>query len=150
MSCWVVPTVAAEIWGIPVELILHRIRSGQIEARTEEGFTFIDLAPEGPRFEPSRRLPSERPPTFTLITQEELDALREEILPGETEFDKSSDPPDPGDPPDCGDESPDEPSEPQTFMGDWRRIRRRTSRLRLAPPKFVTSRDLTAAPHRDS
>ena len=117
MSCWVVPAVAAEIWGIPLEQVMHRIRTGQIPTRVEGEFTFVDVAPDSPRCQPPRRRAAERPPTFTLITREELDALCAELTE-EDELDETED-------------------EPQTFTGDWRSARRKTARLRRAPRQLA-------------
>jgi len=48
MSCWVVPSLAAELWHIPLEQVWRRIRAGEIPSRQENGFTFVDVAPYGP------------------------------------------------------------------------------------------------------
>ena len=69
MSCWVVPTVAAELWGVPVEIVLERARSGLIHSKSENGFTFIDVAPGGESCHPPRGLRGPHPPTFTVVTQ---------------------------------------------------------------------------------
>ena len=64
MSCWVVPTVAAELWGCSVETILERARAGVIPIKTENGFMFIDVAPDSDRCAPPKSI---RPPTFTAV-----------------------------------------------------------------------------------
>jgi hypothetical protein len=110
MSCWVVPTVAAEIWGVSVGEVLRRIEAGEITVREENGWTFVDVAPGSPTIgPPMNRRP--KPATFTMISSEEMDAL-------------------------CEDEIAE--AEVSAFK-DWRQARQRTSRLRLAPPKFVAS-----------
>jgi hypothetical protein len=48
MSCWVVPSVAAELWGISVSQILERASRGEIPSRQELGFTMVDISPETP------------------------------------------------------------------------------------------------------
>ena len=64
MSCWVVPTVAAELWGCSVETILERARSGVVPTKTENGFMFIDVAPDSDRCAAPKSI---RPPTFTTV-----------------------------------------------------------------------------------
>jgi hypothetical protein len=45
MSCWVVPTVAAEYWGVTLDVVWCRIYDGLVPHKTDEGFVFIDLDP---------------------------------------------------------------------------------------------------------
>lgn len=75
MSCWVVPSVAAEFWGIPVQSVLDRIKHGDVIHKRESGFTFVDVAPESPNFQPSK--PAVKPLTYTVITPAEIAALSE-------------------------------------------------------------------------
>jgi hypothetical protein len=48
MSCWAVPSVAAELWGCSVESVLQAIRNGDLRTRQEAGWTFVDVDPDGP------------------------------------------------------------------------------------------------------
>ena len=64
MSCWVVPSVAAELWGISVNQVLDQVHRGQVPSKSELGFTLVDVAPNGPRMEAGRRQPGQRPMTF--------------------------------------------------------------------------------------
>lgn len=48
MSCWVVPSIAAEYWRIPVDDILDKVRRNAIPIRREGGFTFVDILPDPP------------------------------------------------------------------------------------------------------
>ena len=41
MSCWVVPSLAAEVWQIPLEQILRRIRDGELPVRLEDGDVWV-------------------------------------------------------------------------------------------------------------
>lgn len=41
MSCWVAPSIAAELWGMPLQSILDGIRTGQIPSKTDLGFTLV-------------------------------------------------------------------------------------------------------------
>ena len=120
MSCWVVPTVAAEIWGMPVEHVLGKIDSGEIPHRRDNGWIFVDVAPDSPVVVPLKRHPSERPPTFTLITFDELEALSAIATPPEE------------------DAHPDPHPEVSTFK-NWHTARQRTSRLRVPPARFANA-----------
>jgi len=75
MSCWVVPNVAAELWGVPVEAIQSRIRDGSLSTRDENGFTFIDVAPDSPVLETPRAFRPTPPPTYRIVSREEILAL---------------------------------------------------------------------------
>ncbi|HEY7089095.1 MAG TPA: hypothetical protein VH518_13455 [Tepidisphaeraceae bacterium] len=75
MSCWVVPSVAAELWGISVERILEGTRAGEIPSKTELGRMFVDVAPDSPKLQTPKALRPPLPPTYTLVTAAELEAL---------------------------------------------------------------------------
>lgn len=47
MACWVLPTVAAELWGVPIDDVWTRIGAGTVETRVEHGSLLVDV---GPRF----------------------------------------------------------------------------------------------------
>ena len=59
MTCWVAPTLAAELWGTSVEDILQRIIAGELKSREDGGFLFIDV--NAPRLRAA-----DRPPTYKL------------------------------------------------------------------------------------
>jgi hypothetical protein len=130
MSCWVAPTLAAEIWQISLELLMSRIASGEIPVRDEDGFLFVDVAPYGHRVERPNRAPHERPATFTaiegdaatlMVTDEEAAALTmPPPLPQATAAD---------------DEIGPEDETASKTLGDWRAIRRKTARMRVPPPR---------------
>jgi hypothetical protein len=68
MSCWVVPSVAAEMWGMSICQIMERVKAGLIPCRQEFGFTTVDIAPQTPRVEPAKpRL--RKPKTYVLAAQ---------------------------------------------------------------------------------
>jgi len=69
MSCWVVPAVAAEFWGLSIEAVLQRVRDGHISHKTEQGFLFVDVAPWSTDYVAPKLGP--KPPTFTLISDDE-------------------------------------------------------------------------------
>ena len=52
MSCWVVPEIAADLWGIPLEQVFDRIRDGSIQSKCEGGFIFVDVQTPIGRFMP--------------------------------------------------------------------------------------------------
>jgi hypothetical protein len=109
MSCWVVPSVAAELWGVPVQQILDGVKAGQIPSKTELGRQFIDVAPDSPKIETAtiKRHPTLRPPTFTVVSSEEIAALT-----------------------DTTDQEIDEQS---ADLGDWHTARRIAQDRRRAP-----------------
>ena len=125
MSCWVVPSLAAEVWQIPLEQILRRIRDGELPVRLEDGFTFVDVAPYGPRVERPMLAPEDRPPTFTPVeepvalepmTEQELVALSAPVPA----------------PDDREDQLEDETQ--SKVLGDWRAARKKAGRQRIPPP----------------
>jgi hypothetical protein len=75
MSCWVVPSVAAELWGVTVADIQMAIHDGSLPSKTENGFTFIDVAPDSPVLETPRAFRPPAPPTYRAVTHEEIAAL---------------------------------------------------------------------------
>lgn len=138
MSCWVVPSLAAEIWQIPLEHILRRIAAGEIGARVEEGFTFVDVAPNGPRIERPGLPPAERPPTWAPaaleaaadpVTDDELIALAPvEDAATTDELDNSDEP----------EEGPEDITQ-SAVLGDWRAARLKSARQRIAPTRLRMS-----------
>jgi hypothetical protein len=63
MSCWVVPAIAAEFWGVTLDVVWDRIYSDLVPHKTEQGFVFIDVDPWGPTVEGAGHVP---PPTFVM------------------------------------------------------------------------------------
>ena len=115
MSCWVVPTIAAEIWGVSVDHLLQQVREGKLAYRVDEGFMFLDV-------EPPPQPKVERPPTFTVLSEAELDALRdaeEDYVVSQHDEDEESQLP--------GDD------EASVELGDWRTARKRVGMTRIPP-----------------
>lgn len=93
MSCWVVPSIAAELWGIPLEQLMGQIRAGAVTSKTEHGFVLVDVAPDSERVAPSPRRRRPRTRTFTpvveptlgipapLVSDAELPALAANVRP---------------------------------------------------------------------
>jgi hypothetical protein len=126
MSCWVVPTIAAEIWGVSVDSILQRVRDGDLAHRVDEGFMFVDV-------EPVKVVP---PPTFTILSAAEVEALRATEV---EQFIEPAPEPAPAPAPEATideeeSQSPDD-DEASVDLGDWRAARRRTGMKRIPPPK---------------
>lgn len=134
MPCWVAPSIAAEIWGVPIELIMQRIKSGQIASKWDEGFLVVDVAPEAPVM---KRPPHLRPPTFTLITGDEMLALLDAADVAEMGVEQP--PPQITLEPDVEELPPGLDEESPNFS-NWREARRRTSRTRIPPGRSGTSR----------
>jgi hypothetical protein len=63
MSCWVVPAIAAEFWGVPLDVVWDRISGDLVPHKMEDGFVFIDVDPWGPNIEGEATPP---PPTYVL------------------------------------------------------------------------------------
>lgn len=83
MSCWVVPSVAAEFWGIPIAHVLERIRHGLVPFKTELGFTLVDVAPDSPRIETGFRAPAAAPPTYVPLLADSLTEAERDALAGD-------------------------------------------------------------------
>jgi hypothetical protein len=74
MSCWVVPTVAAELWGCTVDAVMAGVRNGDFATREEAGWTFVDVAPDSPTMEaPKNALKMVQP--ADLVSAAEMQAL---------------------------------------------------------------------------
>ena len=129
MPCWVAPTLAAEIWHIPLADLMRRIASGEVPSRNEDGFLFVDVAPYGPRVERPNRPAAERPPTFPALEEDDAVIAQEPtVLVTDAEATmllvSSADESEMG--------PPDETA--SANLGDWRTARRRAARTRLPPP----------------
>src|SRR4051794_39524128 len=96
MSCWVVPSLAAEMWRIPLEQVWRRIRAGEIAIKEENGFTFVDVAPYGPRVTKPNLPPAERPNPFEPV---EAERVTEDEAAALATVDASAPPPPPPPPP---------------------------------------------------
>jgi len=67
MSCWVVPNVAAEIWGISLDEVMQRIASGAVVSKREYGFLLVDTAPLGPLFRSTAAEGKAKPRTWVAV-----------------------------------------------------------------------------------
>lgn len=131
MSCWVVPSLAAELWQVPLEQLWRRIREGQLISKLEDGFTFVDVAPDGPKLIGPNLPPHLRPATFTKVEDEQPPF--EDEQPSEPEPE-----PQVAQQPDLSihpDDLLDDPTASED-LGDWRASRKRASRLRVPPRRL--------------
>ena len=67
MPCWVAPSIAADLWKISVSEILERVKRGEMETKQEGPFTFVNIG--------ERTKSAPRPPTFSIVTRAEQEAL---------------------------------------------------------------------------
>lgn len=131
MPSWVLPAVAAELWGVPLEQVLADMAAGRVRSRTERDFTFVDIDPDNTVEEPdARRLAYRRSlawamvaPSTPIVTAEERDALLTEPI---------------GDTPVAGEDAPlgDAPEPMQLTeddIPDWDAVRARVARTRRPP-----------------
>jgi hypothetical protein len=86
MSCWVVPNVAAEIWGISLDEVMQRIQSGAVISKREYGFLLVDTAPLGPLFHSTATEGKAKPRTWVAVQtwveveEDAAEAEREESI----------------------------------------------------------------------
>jgi hypothetical protein len=80
MACWVVPSIAAEFWRVPLDHVMDQIRRNAVPVRRENGFTFVDILPDP---QTGEALPPERrPPTFVEAgPRDEVSGVRVEVNP---------------------------------------------------------------------
>ena len=136
MSCWVVPSLAAELWHIPLEQVWRRIRAGEIAIKEENGFTFVDVAPYGPRVTKPNLPPAERPSTFEPVEAEPAPVTEDEAAALATADDDTA--PAATAAPEEDERGPEDDTASQD-LGDWRTARRRNARLRVPPLKWRMS-----------
>ncbi|HMO26909.1 MAG TPA: hypothetical protein PKB10_11630 [Tepidisphaeraceae bacterium] len=67
MSCWVVPTVAAGYWNVPLDEVMRRIEQSEVPTKNDLGFVLVDVAPHQPNLTFGKLAPEQRPPTFKPI-----------------------------------------------------------------------------------
>ena len=147
MSCWVVPAVAAEYWGVTLDVVWARIYQRLVPHKAESGFVFIDVDPWRPS---ASQRPSPPPATYEPAEQAPLAAITPE-LPYEVFASLTADEPadDEGDDDIFSDEIgaaesaeddlPDLDDEESATFGrlSWEEVRRQVSRTRRPPPQPV-------------
>lgn len=78
MSCWVVPSVAAELWGMTVGQVLEQVRLGSVPTKTELGFTLVDVAPNSPCLPGGMREPAGPAKTYVKVGEQQAPQPQEE------------------------------------------------------------------------
>jgi hypothetical protein len=79
MSCWVVTSVAAELWGCSIDAVLNAIKSGNVPTKEEAGWTFVDVAPDSPKIEAPKSVRPPTPDTYSIVSHQEAAALSEPL-----------------------------------------------------------------------
>lgn len=144
MSCWVVPTVAAEYWGISLDVVWRRVTDGLVPHKSDSGFLFVDVDPWTSHCSGAfRHAP---PPTFVITAatpptvESSYQTISTEPLLGQepgaqTLSDPSDDPDEPVKP---ADELPELDEEESATFGrlSWEEVRQQVSRTRRAPAKL--------------
>jgi hypothetical protein len=167
MPGWVLPAVAAELWGVPVEQVMADVAAGRVSSRVEGEFVFVDVQPaaadeplDAPAVAPSpnRRslawsMPSDASAPIAsdpIVTAAERDALMNEHATAE-HFDDAWAGADDDDDHDADadadaddDMEPSEadaPDEPIVLTVDdipnWGEVRSRVSRTRRPPRRIL-------------
>ncbi|HEY1686671.1 MAG TPA: hypothetical protein VGG19_18055 [Tepidisphaeraceae bacterium] len=117
MSCWVVPSLAAEYLGITLEDLQGRISGGTIPSKHDHGFLFVDVAPHS-----SQPRQVQEGPTYVELSADEIEALRgdesevEEPVMEESVLEETED-----------------DAVPITLRPDWTGVRQTTGQLRRRP-----------------
>lgn len=148
MSCWVVPAVAAEYWGVSLDAVWGRIYDDHVPHKVERGFVFVDLDPW--RGDSSGGVRHEPPPTFVLADDSDepaadtdysqspfevdsFEAARSRDRSADDNGEADEDPPD-----ERADEQqlPELDEEESAAFGrlSWQEARERVSRTRRPPP----------------
>lgn len=143
MSCWVVPTVAAEYWGISVDLVLRRMGEGLVPQMSQSGFVFVDIDPWATACTGAYR--HEPPPTFvstaesirpveTAWSPTALSSEADQTSSGQLVLEEAEE----SDALPLDDDLPDLDEEESATFGrlSWEEVRQQVSRTRRPPPSF--------------
>jgi hypothetical protein len=142
MSCWVVPAVAAEYWGVTLAVVWDRIYNDLIPHKTERGFVFVDVDPWHPNCDGflihqppatyvSADAVSAKPPvTSDSLLRDTLIELDDELLPDDLLSEGEESLLD-------EDELPELDEEESATFGrlSWEEVRQSVSRTRRPPPR---------------
>lgn len=118
MGCWVVPAIAAEVWGVGLDHVLARIADGSLPSRREYGFLLVDAAPDNRPVTPPPRV-GPPPPTFIPVLRESAHEVEPRVCAD--------------DPIEDGELPPLDEEEDDRSIRDWRAVRARMSRMRTPP-----------------
>jgi hypothetical protein len=162
MPGWVLPAVAAELWGVSVEQVMADVAAGRINARVEGEFVFVDVHPtadadeahDAPAITPApyrRSLAWSVPPSDSacesimadpIVTAEERDALLDQPATAEaSEEDAWNDPVDDAETDADMEAEVDAPDAPIVLTADdvpnWGQVRSRVARTRRPPRRIL-------------
>lgn len=62
---WVVPSIAAEVWGVSLDHVMSQVRAGAVASREEFGFLWVEVTPAPRPVRVRRRGRRSRPQTYT-------------------------------------------------------------------------------------
>lgn len=144
MSCWVVPAVAAEYWGISLDLVMRRITDGLVPHMSDAGFIFVDVDPWSAACTGGFR--QQPPPTFVSTAESpapvesfSVVAAHDDMSPDEANPSNSSpDRSDPSDEFELDQSLPELDEEESATFGrlSWEEVRQQVSRTRRPPPSL--------------
>ena len=142
MSCWVVPAVAAEYWGVTLDVVWDRIYSDLVPHKAERGFVFVDVDPWHPNcdgfllhappatFEPADAGAASEPVTSDTLLCEKPIELDDDLLADQSLSQDEQAILDEDDLPDLDEE------ESATFGRlSWQEVRQNVARTRRPPPR---------------
>lgn len=148
MACWVVPQVAAEIWGCHIDRIWNAIRDGALKTMQENGWMFVDVAPTSPTMQTGTARWAGSPWTQDVVSAAEIAALHEpveeadvvqEVVAEEDESDSlvliaaAEEQMEYEEQSDEVETSEEEVTEDADVLADFRKIRQQVARTRRAP-----------------
>jgi hypothetical protein len=160
MPGWVLPAVAAELWGVSVEQVMADVAAGRVNSRVEGEFIFVDVQPTGAdqadlqqpapvAAAPYRRSlawsmpPSSDAASITsepIVTAEERDALMDDDAAADQEL-AAIEYAIAGEDAGADDTSCDAPDEPIELTADdipnWGEVRARVARTRRPPRRVL-------------
>lgn len=125
MPCWVVPSVASEIWHVPVDQILAAIKTGKLAHKSENGFTFVDVDPHAPLPTAAPRS-KVKPISYKVVRSRDIDQPLQLPRPAEVVTPAEQE------------ELAGAENATSSAMGDWRRGRRGAT-ARRTPPMQIAS-----------
>lgn len=136
MPCWVVPVIAAELWGVSLEHLLLGIADGTVPSRTDCGFVVVDVAPDSAVYERPRAA-GPPPPTFVVVKEasEELPIAAAE-LPERAAPELTWAPPEIASDTFDGEIPPLDEEEDDKPIANWRQVRSSVGRSRMPPPRI--------------
>jgi hypothetical protein len=74
MSCWVVPAIAAELWGVTIGRVMAGVLDGTVDSRTEHGFVFVNVSTDLHGFS-TRARGEPAPPTYVVVERKPDDVF---------------------------------------------------------------------------